>query len=225
MGAPACTASASRRVTSVRDGGAGWTGADTVRPVRTIEPLLWGGASAASSRTRVGVSVRLTTRPVTGSAGAPPMRRRTGIAGRPLASAGRPGPSGTARSGRVARSRGTRAGARARGAIDGLPGVGALRRNPVPALPSRGITAVAVDPRIDSAIARVGAAAGASWRRRPRWWNRPSPMQGEKNGSHSARSSNTFCWNPMTVQSVHDGYIGYWTPVSCYIATYTVAMS
>jgi len=44
-----------------------------------------------------------------------------------------------------------------------------LRANPVPllALPSRGITAVADDPRIESAIVLVGAAAGASWRRPP----------------------------------------------------------
>jgi len=34
-------------------------------------------------------------------------------------------------------------------------------------------------------------------------------MQGEKNGSHSAKESKTFCWNPMNAQSVHVGYIGY----------------
>jgi len=76
---------------------------------------------------------------------------------------------------------------------------------------------VADDPRIESAIVLVGAAAGAS-RGRPRWWNRPSPMQGEKNGSHSAKASKTFCWNPMKAQSVHVGYIGYWAPVSGCIA-------
>jgi len=44
-----------------------------------------------------------------------------------------------------------------------------LRASPVPplALPSRGITAVADDPRIESAIVLVGAAAGVSWRRPP----------------------------------------------------------
>jgi hypothetical protein len=77
---------------------------------------------------------------------------------------------------------------------------------------------VADDPRIESAIVRVGAAVGSPSGRRPRWWNRPSPMQGEKNGSHSAKESKTFSWNPMKVQSVHVGYIGYWAPVSGCIA-------
>jgi len=69
------------------------------------------------------------------------------------------GPSGTAGIGRL----------RARGSIGRLAGVGALRANPVPSLvlPSRGITAVADDPRIESAIVLVGAAIGASWRRPP----------------------------------------------------------
>src|SRR5882724_10798546 len=220
IGAVAWIARASRRDTSVREGAAGWTGGDTVRPVRTSEPLR-RGASAGSSRTRVGVSVRLTTRPGAGSADAVTMRRRVGTAGRAgaLASADRPGPSGTARIGRLAPARGRTSGPRARGSIGRLPRVGALRTNPVPApaFPSRGITAVADDPRIESAIVLVGAAAGASWGR-PRWWTRPWPMQGEKNGSHDARGSNTFCWNPMKVQSVQVGYIGYWTPVSCCIA-------
>src|SRR2546426_8078221 len=107
MRSVAWTASGSRRGTSVREGGAGWTGGDTVRPVRTSEPL-FRGASATSSRTRVGVSVRLTTRPGAGTAGALTMRRRVGTVGRAgaLASADRPGPSGTARIGRLARSRG-----------------------------------------------------------------------------------------------------------------------
>jgi len=68
---------------------------------------------------------------------------------------------------------------------------------------------VADDPRIESAIVRLGAAARSSPGRCPRWWNRPSPMQGEKNGSHSAKESKTFCWNPMKAQSVHVGYIAY----------------
>jgi hypothetical protein len=172
IGAVAWTASASRRDTSVRAGAAGWMGGDTVRPVRTTE-LLLRGASTGSSGTRVGVSVRLTTRPGAGAAGALTLRRRVGTAGRSgaLASTARPGPSGTARTGRLARSRGGTSGARARGSIGRLPGVGTLRTNPVtpPAFPSRGITLVADDPRIESAIVRVGSAAGASGGRRPRW--------------------------------------------------------
>src|SRR5256885_16436894 len=80
MGSLACAASVSRRDPSAREDGAGWTGGDTVRPVRTSEPPLLG-ASAGSSGTRGGVSVRLTTRPDAGSAGAPAQRRRVGDAG------------------------------------------------------------------------------------------------------------------------------------------------
>src|SRR5439155_5570303 len=108
-GAVAWTASASRPDpdTSVREGGAGGTGGDTVRPVRTSEPLLLG-ASAGSSRRRVGVRVRLTTRGEVGSAGALAMRRRVGTVA---------GPSGTARIGRLDRPRGRTSGVRARGSI------------------------------------------------------------------------------------------------------------
>src|SRR5207245_10799117 len=162
-GALTCTARTYRRDPAARDRGAGWTGGETGRPGRTSDPLL-RGASACSSCTRVGVSVRLTTRPAAGSADAPSMRRRVGTAGRAgeLASTDRPGPSGTARIGRLARSRGRPSGARARGSIGGLGEVDVLRPKPVPpaALPSRGITAVADDARIEGAIVRVGAAAG-----------------------------------------------------------------
>src|SRR2546426_858240 len=51
-GAAAGASSAPRRDASVREAGAGWTGGETVRPVRTSEPPLWG-AAAGSSRTRV----------------------------------------------------------------------------------------------------------------------------------------------------------------------------
>src|SRR5882762_3214283 len=90
-GVVAWTRGASRRATSAREGGSGWIGGDTVRPVRTREPLL--GASAGSSRSRVGVSVRLTTRPGAGWAGALTLRRRVGTAGRTgaLAITDRPG--------------------------------------------------------------------------------------------------------------------------------------
>src|SRR2546428_265710 len=211
-GAVAGRANVSRRDTSVRGRVAGWTGGDTVSPVSASEPLLLG-VSTGSSRTRVGVRVRLTTRPCkgTGSADAVTVRRRVGAAGRTAALAGpdRPGPSRISRIARLTCPRGGRTGSRARGWIGRLRGVEAF--------PSRGIT-LADDPRIDSASVRLDAAAGAASGRRPRWWNRPSLMQGDQNGSHSARSANTFCWNPMKVQSVHVGYIGYGTPVSCCIA-------
>jgi len=194
-GAVSWTANALRRDPTAREGGAGWAGgSETVSPVRTSDPLP-RGASVGSSRTRVGVSVRLTTLPGAGSAGAFTRRRRVGTAGRAgaLASTARPGPSGTARIGTLARSRGRASGARARGSIAGLVEVGVLRTKPVPlsALPSRGITED--DPRIESASVRVGAAAGSPSGRRPPWRNRPSPMQGEKNGSHRSKDSNTFC--------------------------------
>src|SRR5439155_16399403 len=141
-GADSWTPSTSRRNPTVREDGAGWGGGETVRPVRTSDPLL-RGASAGSSRTRVGVSVRLTTRPGAGSAGALTIRRRAGTA--------RPGPSGAARSERLARSRGRTSGARARGSIGGLRGGRALRADPgpppPPALPSRALSARSADPR------------------------------------------------------------------------------
>src|SRR5205809_799840 len=118
-----CTARTSRCDPAARERGAGWTGGETVRPVRTSDPLL-RGASAGSSRTRVGVSVRLTTRPGAGAAGALTMRRRAGTAC--------PGLSGTARIGRLARSRGRTSAARARGSIGGLAAVDVLRPNPLP---------------------------------------------------------------------------------------------
>src|SRR5438105_287748 len=216
IGAVAWRANVSRRDTGDRERVAGWTGGATVSPVSASEPLLLG-ASTGSSRTRVGVRVRLATRPCpgTGSAGALTVRRRVASAGRTaaLGRRDRPSPSGTARIARLACPRGRRTGSRPRGWIGRLSPVG----DRPAALPSRGITP-ADDPRIDSASVRLGAAAGAASGRRPRWWNRPSAMQGDQNGSHSARHSNTFCWNPMNVQSVHVGYIGYWTPVSCCIA-------
>src|SRR2546425_21546 len=213
-GALTCTARTSRCDPAVRERGAGWTGGETVRAVRTSDPLL-RGASAGSSRTRVGVSVRLTTRPGAGAAGVLTMRRRVGTAGRAGARArtDRPGPSGTARIGRLARSRGSTSGARARGSIGGVPAVGVLRANPVPppppALPSRGITAVADDARIESAIVRLGAAARSSSGRCPRWRSRPPPLHGGGDGADRAKESKRFCWNPMKAQSVHVGYIGY----------------
>src|SRR5207245_4962904 len=134
-GALTCTARTYRRDPAARDRGAGWTGGETGRPVRTSDPL-FRGASAGSSCTRVGVSVRLTTRPGARSADAPPMRRRVGTAGRAgaLASADRPGPSGTVRIGRLG-SRGSTSGARARGSNGGVRAVGALQAKPVPLPP------------------------------------------------------------------------------------------
>src|SRR5207247_8516279 len=112
------------------------------------EPLVLA-ASAGPAGTRVGLNARLTRRAGAGSAGALTRRRRTGSAGR----AGAPGPSGTARIGRLARSRGRTSGARARGSIG-------LRTNPVPpgagAPPSPGNRAAADEPRIENADVRVG---------------------------------------------------------------------
>ena len=133
----------------------------TVSPVSTTVPVV--GAGPGSSRTAVGESVSRATCGAGASAAALITRRRV------VTSRGRVAWATGWRPGRraiiwiVAPGPGRAAvGTRLRGPTGGLTGAELFRTNLVGARPSRGIMGRPDGPRIESAIALVGAGAGAS---------------------------------------------------------------
>jgi len=157
------------------------------------------------------------------ASGSPPglcgLRRRThdaapvGTVGRAaLASTPRPGPSGTARIGDppvhvgqgAVLERGLDWGVTGRRRLAHEPGP-----TPTPGPPVAWNTAVADDPRIESAIVRLRRAARSSSGAARDGGTARRRCRARRTDRTARKESKRFCWNPMKAQSVHVGYIGY----------------